>query len=119
MTVENMTISPEMVEKYGITTFDVAEYLDSEEVIQAYLSQIIADGDHDEFLQALGDIARARSITELAAKTGLGRENLYKVFSGNTKPRFETVLKILKALNIEFIPPAKTSQNLTAVLNNG
>ncbi|WP_439243761.1 addiction module antidote protein [Lonepinella sp. BR2474] len=110
MTSENVGISPDMVEKYGITNFDVAEYLDSEEMIQCYLSHIIADGDHDEFLQALGDIARARSIADLSEKTGLARENLYKVFSGNTKPRFETVLKILKALNIEFIPPTKTAQ---------
>lgn len=107
--MEQQDFLPETKEQFGISEFDIAEYLDSEEMIQAYLSQVIADGDQEEFFRALGHIARARSMTELAEKTGLGRENLYKVFSGNVKPRFDTVLKILKALNVEFIPAVKTT----------
>lgn len=91
-----------------ITPFDLAEYLDSEEAIQIYLTQVLADGDNAEFLRALGYIARARSMSELAQKTGLGRESLYKTLSANSKPRFETILKILKALNIELVPVIKT-----------
>ncbi|TYG33290.1 putative addiction module antidote protein [Lonepinella koalarum] len=89
--------------------FDVADFLTDEDTIQAYLAQIIADGDQAEFFKALGDVARARNITALAEQTGLGRENLYKVFSGKVQPRFDTVLKILTALNIEFIPALKTA----------
>lgn len=81
--------------------FDVAEYLDSEEMIAAYLNSILEDGDADEFMAALGDVARAKGITELAAQTGLGRESLYKTLSGNSKPRFETVLKIARALGMD------------------
>ena len=106
--MNNRDFSQETKQEFGISRFDIAEYLDSEEMIQAYLSQVIEEGDPQEFLRALGHIARARSMSELAEKTGLGRENLYKVFSGNVKPRFDTVLKILKALNIEFIPAVKS-----------
>lgn len=81
--------------------FDIAEYLDSEEMIAAYLSSVLEDGDADEFIAALGDVARAKGISELAAQTGLGRESLYKTLSGNSKPRFDTVLKITRALGVE------------------
>ncbi|OAM26489.1 MULTISPECIES: addiction module antidote protein [Eikenella] len=81
--------------------FDIAEYLDSEEMIAAYLSSVLEDGDADEFIAALGDVARAKGISELAAQTGLGRKSLYKTLSGNSKPRFDTVLKITRALGVE------------------
>ncbi|OAM31445.1 addiction module antitoxin [Eikenella sp. NML03-A-027] len=81
--------------------FDIAEYLDSEEMIAAYLSSVLEDGDADEFIAALGDVARAKGISELAAQTGLGRESLYKTLSGNSKPRFDMVLKITRALGVE------------------
>lgn len=80
--------------------FDVAEYLDSEEMIAAYLSSILEDGDTEEFIAALGDVARAKGISELSEKTGLGRESLYKTLSGNSKPRFDTVVKITRALGV-------------------
>lgn len=82
--------------------FDVAEYLDSEEMIAAYLSSILEDGDTDEFIAALGDVARAKGISELAEQTGLGRESLYKTLSGNSRPRFDTVVKITRALGMEW-----------------
>lgn len=81
--------------------FDVAEYLDSEEMIAAYLSSVLEDGGTDEFIAALGDVARAKGISELAAQTGLGRESLYKTLSGHSKPRFDTVVKIARALGME------------------
>lgn len=80
--------------------FDVAEYLDSEETIAAYLSSILEDGDATEFIAALGDVARAKGMAELAEKTGLGRESLYKTLSGKSKPRFDTVIKITRALGL-------------------
>jgi probable addiction module antidote protein len=56
-----MAVSQEVINKYGIRPFDVAEYLDSDEVIASYLSEVLADGDMDELLQALGNVARAKA----------------------------------------------------------
>ena len=92
-----------------LTDFDVAEYLDDAETIAAYLTEILADGDTAEFIAALGDIARAKGIDELAAQTGLGRESLYKTMSGGSKPRFDTVLKIARALNLQLSLTPKTT----------
>jgi probable addiction module antidote protein len=82
------------------TPFDIVECLDSEEMIQEYFSQVLEDGDDDEIVRALGHIARARGMADLAAKTGLGRESLYKALSANSKPRFETILKVTRALGL-------------------
>ena len=86
--------------KENIRPFDVAEYLDNEAVIQAYLAEVLQNGDQDDLLEALGDIARARGMTELAKQTGLGRESLYKTLSKGSNPRFETIVKILAAFNL-------------------
>jgi probable addiction module antidote protein len=80
--------------------FDLVKLLDSEEAIQEYFSQVLADGDSDEIIDALGVIARARGMAELAAKTGLGRESLYKTFAPGSKPRFDTILKVIRALGL-------------------
>ncbi len=60
------------------TLFDVADYLDSEKMIAEYLSAILEEDDPDLFVQALGDVAKARGMTQIAKETGLGRESLYK-----------------------------------------
>ena len=83
-----------------VREFDVARYLDNEEVIAEYLSACLEDPNPDVFLAALGDVAKARGMAQLAKDTGLGRESLYKTFSPGTKPRFETIMKITKALGI-------------------
>jgi probable addiction module antidote protein len=82
------------------TPFDIVECLDSEEMVQEYFSQVLADGDSEEIVTALGHIARARGMADLAAKTGLGRESLYKALSAHSKPRFETILKVTRALGL-------------------
>jgi probable addiction module antidote protein len=82
------------------TPFDMADYLDSEAAIREYFSQVLANGDNDEIVRALGHIARARGMTDLAAKTGLGRESLYKALADNAKPRFDTILKVTRALGL-------------------
>ena len=71
-----------------------------------YLSEILKQGDTELFLSALGDVAKARGMAEIAAKSGLGRESLYKAFAAGRKPQFETVHKVIKALdmNLEFVP---------------
>lgn len=83
-----------------ITPFDIAEYLDSEEAIAEYLTQVLQEGDSEEFLLAVGHIAKARGMKEIAQKTGLGRESLYKAFAKGSHPRFETVMKVVKALGV-------------------
>ncbi|PJG85720.1 addiction module antidote protein [Conservatibacter flavescens] len=92
--------------KIEVKPFDITEYLDSEEAISEYLSQVLANGDSDEFIRAIGHIARARSMTDIAQKTGLGRENLYNALKSGSKPRFETVAKVIYALglNISITP---------------
>lgn len=83
------------------TEFDAASYIDSEEMIAEYLNQALASGDADLLLSAIGDVAKARGMAQIARDTGLGRESLYKVFATGAKPRFETVLKVLTALGIQ------------------
>ncbi|MBF0426677.1 MAG: putative addiction module antidote protein [Magnetococcales bacterium] len=84
-----------------ITDFDPSAYLDNEQVIAAYLSQVMEDGNADELLTALGHIARARGMAKVAATAGIGRESLYKILAPGAKPRFETVMKIVRALGIK------------------
>jgi len=84
----------------NLETFDVAKYLDSKEVIAEYLTQILEDGDMDELLSAIGEIARAKGMTQIAKDTGLGRESLYKSFHQGAKPKFDTVLKVLNSFGI-------------------
>jgi len=83
------------------TKFDAASYLDSEEMIAEFLNQALASGDTDLLLCAIGDVAKARGMAQIARDTGLGRESLYKAFAVGSKPRFDTVLKVLRALGVE------------------
>ena len=87
--------------KHAVTEFDPAAYLDNEEVIAEYLSQVLEDGDTDELIAAIGHVAKARGMTQIANDTGLGRESLYKAFAPGSKPRFDTVMKVLKALGVK------------------
>jgi probable addiction module antidote protein len=87
--------------KVEITDFDIVEYIDNKEVIAEYLSQIIAEGDLDELLEALGNIAKAKGISQIANETELGRESLYKTFQKGTKPRFDTIMKILSSFGVK------------------
>ena len=83
-----------------ISKFDAVEYLDSEEMMVEYLTAAMEDENPDLFLAALADVAKARGIARLAKDTGLGRESLYKTLSPGAKPRFDTIMKITKALGI-------------------
>ncbi|MFT3812485.1 MAG: putative addiction module antidote protein [Acidovorax sp.] len=90
--------------------FDMANYLGSEEEIAEYLRQVLEDGDAAELAAALGDIARARGMTQLARDTGLSRESLYKSLSGERAPSSETLFKVIRAmgfkLSLEPVPHA-------------
>ncbi len=83
------------------TNFDISQYLDSKEMIAEYLTQVLRDGDMDEFMDAIGYVAKAKGISNIANDTGLGRESLYKTFKKGAKPKFDTVLKVLNALDIK------------------
>ncbi|MDR1646592.1 MAG: putative addiction module antidote protein [Zoogloeaceae bacterium] len=82
------------------TPFDMAEMLDSEDVIREYFAQVWADGDSSEIVRALGHIARTRGMARLAEDTGIGRVSLYKALSPNAHPRFDTILKVTRALGL-------------------
>lgn len=99
-------LTEQQKEELGITTFDVAEYLDNDELIALYLAETLKDGTEAEFIQALNDVARAKGMNEIAQKSGIQRESLYQTLS-SSKPRFETIRKILNALNIELVPTVK------------
>ena len=80
--------------------FDVSEYLEDDEMIAAYLSAVVEENDPALLLAAIGDIAKARGMSKIASKAGLGRESLYKALNSDSKPRFDTVLRVLKALGV-------------------
>jgi probable addiction module antidote protein len=80
--------------------FDVTEYLDNDEAIADYLTAVIEQDDSALLAAALGDIARARGMTEIARASGLTREGLYKALRPDAQPRFETVARVCKALGI-------------------
>jgi probable addiction module antidote protein len=88
--------------------WDTVEYLKTEEDMVMYLEACMEEaGDDPSFIAAaLGDIARARGMTQLARDTGLGRESLYKALSGEGNPSFGTILKVMRALGIELRPRA-------------
>ena len=84
-----------------ITEFDPSDYLDSDAMIAEYLSQVLAEGDSDELIRAVGHVAKARGMAQIAKDSGLGRASLYKAFAPGAKPRFDTVVKVLHALGVE------------------
>lgn len=81
--------------------FDPADYLDDLDVIAEYLTAAAEDSDPDIFIAALGDVARARGMTNISTQSGLGRESLYKALTAGAHPRFETINAVLQALGLK------------------
>ena len=81
-----------------ITKFDIAEYLDNDEMIKEYLNTVLEEGDSNDIVTALGYIAKALGMSKIAKETGLSRPSLYKALSEGAKPQFETILKVLRAV---------------------
>ena len=81
--------------------FDPAEYIDDAPSIAAYLSDAFAGGDAAEIADAIGVVARARGMTQLAAEAGLSRTSLYRALSTTGKPELPTVLAIMRALGVQ------------------
>ena len=83
------------------TKWDASEYLESEADIAAYLNTALEDGDTSVIATALGDIARAKGMTQLAKETGITRDGLYKALSPTGNPSFDTVRKVIKAVGLK------------------
>lgn len=81
-----------------ISKFDIAEYLEDDASIAEYLNTVLEDGDTEDILSALGHVAKARGMTKIAEETGLSRPSLYKALSKGSKPQFDTILKVLRAV---------------------
>ncbi len=99
--------------KTATTRYDVSEHLRTPEEMAAYLEACLeeADGDAAFIANALGNIARAKGMTQVAAEAGLSRESLYKALSGERNPAFGTVLKVIAALGLRLhaVPALKDS----------
>jgi probable addiction module antidote protein len=83
--------------------FDAADYLDSDEAIAAYLEASAAEGEPAAMAAALGTVARARNVSQLARETGMTREGIYKALSADGNPAFATVVKVARAMGFRVV----------------
>jgi probable addiction module antidote protein len=86
--------------------FDAARYLTDDAAIAEYITAVLEQDDPDLLLLALADVARARGMAQVAKDSGLGRESLYKALAPGAKPRFDTVLKVARALGVRLTAQA-------------
>lgn len=80
------------------TKFDIADYLDSNEMIAEYLNEVLEEGNEAQIVAAIGNVAKAIGMTKIAEETGLSRPSLYKALSEGAKPQFGTIMKVLRAI---------------------
>jgi probable addiction module antidote protein len=85
-----------------LVAFDAAKYLDDDDAIAEYMTAVLETNNSDLLLLALSDVARAKGMAQVAKDAGLGRESLYKALAPGAKPRFETVMKVARALGVKF-----------------
>lgn len=90
-----------LAKKLKTRAWDAAEHLETEDDMAAYLEAALSEGDPALISAALGDIARAKGMTQIARDTGLGRESLYKALSPDGNPEFATILKVIAALGLK------------------
>ncbi|RUV70494.1 putative addiction module antidote protein [Mesorhizobium sp. M5C.F.Cr.IN.023.01.1.1] len=93
----------------NFTEFDVSDYLDNDEMIAEFLAASLEDGNPDVFIAALGHVAKARGMTEIAKDSGLGRESLYKALKSGSKLRYDTVQRVLSALGVRLTVAPKAA----------
>ena len=84
--------------KLKVSKFDIAEYLDDDLMIEEYLNNALEEGNTEDLISAIGHIAKAKGMTRIASDTGMSRPSLYKALSKGSKPQFETIQKVIKAL---------------------
>lgn len=94
------------IKAISLPEFDFSRYLDNEKSIAAYLTDILGANDPALLAAALGDIARARGMSEIAKASGLTREALYKALRPNAQPRFDTVSRVCAALGVRLVAEA-------------
>ncbi|MDO9142886.1 addiction module antidote protein [Rhodoferax sp.] len=95
-----------------LPVFDMAEHLKTDEDIANYLTLALQDDDPSELTHALGMIARARGMTEVAKISGLTREALYKALRPNSQPRFDTISRVCIALGVRLVAQASHAQGV-------
>jgi len=97
--------------------YDVAEFLETPEEMAAYLEACIqeSDGDAAFIAKALGDIARAKGMTQVARESGLSRESLYKALSGDRSPCFDTILQVISAWGLQLSASVKVGVSVDDV----
>jgi probable addiction module antidote protein len=90
----------EQIKKINMETtkFDITDYLDSNEMISEYLNTVLEDGNNNDILLAIGNVAKAIGMTKISQETGMSRTSLYKALSDGAKPQFGTIVKVLKAI---------------------
>jgi probable addiction module antidote protein len=101
-----------MVKKISVADlpeFDMAEHLDSDQAIAEYLTIVMEENDPGELTHALGVIARARGMSEVARAAGLTREALYKALRPNSQPRFDTIARVCTALGVKLVAQPATA----------
>ena len=81
--------------------YNSSEYLDTPDAIAAYVDEALETGDASLIALAIGNAARARGMTDIAREAGVSRENLYRSLDGETKPEFDTILRVLNALGVQ------------------
>ena len=81
-----------------VSKFDIADYLDSNEMIAEYLNIVLEEGDDSQIIVAIGNIAKAIGMTKIAEETGMNRPSIYKALSDGAKPQFSTIMKVLRAV---------------------
>lgn len=81
-----------------ISKFDIADYLDSKEMIAEYLNAVLEKGESADVINAIGSVAKAIGMTKIAEETGMSRPSLYKALSEGAKPQFATIIKVLRAI---------------------
>jgi probable addiction module antidote protein len=84
-----------------VTEFDPSAFLDDDEVVAEYLTAALEDDNPDVFLAAVGHVAKARGMSSIAERAGLGRESLYKALAPGAKPRYDMVLRVLHSLGVK------------------
>ena len=78
--------------------FNIADYLEEDGMITEYLSTVLEEGDSSDIIVAIGHVAKAIGMTKIAEQTGLSRPSLYKALSEDSKPQFDTILRVLRAV---------------------